>query len=228
MDLTIGLMALTGLLSGFGHCVGMCGPLVATYTLQNGGDRVAAAGQAVRQHLGSHLLYNAGRITTYTAMGAVMGLAGSFVQVAATLGGLQRTIHLVAGLTMILLGLNMAGWLPKWRPSKPSGKPGLYQRLVFRLVNQSKGHGHFVLGLVLGLMPCGVLYTAEIAAAATGNPWRGAALMAAFGLGTAPALLSVGLMSSWLGPKLRGGLYRLACVSMMVAGALMLARSVQG
>lgn len=226
MDVTIGLMALTGLLSGFGHCVGMCGPLVATYTLQNGGDRVGAAGEAVRRHLGSHLRYNAGRITTYTAMGAVMGLAGSFVQVAATMGGLQRTVHLVAGLAMVLLGLNMAGWLPSWRRHDGAGRPGLYQRLVYRLVNQSRGQGHYVLGLVLGLMPCGVLYTAEIAAAASADPWRGAALMLAFGLGTAPALLGVGLMSSWLGPRLRGGLYRLASVSVMAAGLVMVARSV--
>jgi sulfite exporter TauE/SafE len=158
-------------------------------------------------------------------MGAVMGLAGSFVQVAATLGGLQRTIHLVAGMAMILLGLNMAGWLPRWPRQSVSGGPGLYQRLVHKLVNRSRGHGHYVLGLVLGLMPCGVLYTAQIAAATTGSPLRGAALMLAFGLGTVPALLSVGLMSSWLGPKLRGNLYRLASVSVMAAGVLMLVKA---
>jgi sulfite exporter TauE/SafE len=223
MDLTVGLMALTGFLSGFGHCVGMCGPLVATYTLQNGGDRMEAAATAARRHLGAHLAYNAGRITTYTAVGAVMGLAGSFVQVAASLGGLQRTVHLVAGLAMILLGLNMAGWLPGFR--HPTGSPGIQQRLVTRLVNASRQRGHFGLGLVLGLMPCGVLYTAQIAAAASGSPGRGAALMLAFGLGTAPALLGVGVMASWLGPRLRGGLYKLASVSVMAAGALMVSRT---
>jgi sulfite exporter TauE/SafE len=225
MDITLGLMALTGLLSGFGHCVGMCGPLVATYTLQNGGDRLDAAGTAVRRHLPAHLLYNAGRLTTYTTMGALMGLAGSFVQVAASLSGLQRTVHLVAGVAMILLGLHMAGWLPRWPKAGSQQGLGLYQRLVHRLVNASRKRGHFGLGLVLGLMPCGVLYTAEIAAAATASPARGAALMLAFGLGTVPALLSVGLMSSWLGPQLRGGLYRLASVSVILAGALMLARA---
>ncbi|MBC7545139.1 MAG: sulfite exporter TauE/SafE family protein, partial [Candidatus Sericytochromatia bacterium] len=218
MEIGYGLMALTGLLSGFGHCVGMCGPLVATYTLQNGGDRLEAAGTAVRRHFLAHIGYNAGRITTYTAMGAVMGTIGSFVQVATRLAGLQHLLTTVAGLAMILMGLNMAGYLPKWRQSAGMAAPGPYQRLVNTLVNGSRGRGHYLLGLALGLLPCGVLYTAQIAAAASGSAARGAGLMLSFGLGTVPALLAVGVMASWLGPRLRGNLYRLASVTVMVAG----------
>ena len=98
----VAMAFVTGLLGGFGHCIGMCGPLVGSFALATGalGPRRSLAGQ---------LAYHGGRITTYAVLGAVEGLTGSFVNVAGRLAGLQDLVAVVAGVLMILLGLGAAG-----------------------------------------------------------------------------------------------------------------------
>src|SRR6266536_4613378 len=81
----------TGLLGGFGHCAGMCGPLVASVGL------VSSPLLGARRALGGQLLYNAGRVTTYALLGALMGLTGSFVNTAGRLAGLQDVVAVLAG-----------------------------------------------------------------------------------------------------------------------------------
>ena len=89
---------LAGLAGGFGHCISMCGPLVATLTF---GEK--------RQGLLHHLLYNLGRVTTYGILGAIVGLSGSFlVLTTASIVQLQRVIMVIAGLSIILMGLSTA------------------------------------------------------------------------------------------------------------------------
>ena len=83
----------TGLFGGFGHCIGMCGPIVASYSLKG----PSAASPAVASPWRTHFLYNAGRISTYALIGAVMGLTGSFVNVAGRLAGVQNIVALAAG-----------------------------------------------------------------------------------------------------------------------------------
>lgn len=243
MELSYGLMFLTGFVGSLGHCVGMCGPLVIGYTLPRTGQTAAAptapaaataatggAGIMVSpaksagllRHLGLHLGYNLGRITTYTLIGAVMGLVGSFVNVAGRLAGMQSLVSLIAGLAMIGAGLSLAGILPKsrWLDGSALGRLGAYQRLVQSLLRRTDPASTLPLGLILGLLPCGLLYTAEIAAAGTGSPLKGALAMLSFGLGTAPALILVGLMASSLGGRWREPLYRAASVLMIVTGGL--------
>ena len=177
-----------GLLGGFGHCVGMCSPFVLfvsrRYGRPAGGRRTAFAAQ---------LWYTAGRIVTYAVLGAVAGALGGVVELAGALLGLQRAAAVVAGGVLVVWALiALSDLVPRW------GTGGsLFARVAGTLKGRVPGHP-FATGLFLGLLPCGLLYSAVIAAVARGGPVEGAAALALFGLGTAPALLGVSLADEFL------------------------------
>lgn len=211
------LLALTtGLLGGFGHCLGMCGPLVGGLAIAAGprlGARAALSAQAV---------YHLGRVTTYGAVGAVMGLAGSFVDVAGRLAGAQRVASAAAGLAMIAMGLGaagIAGWVRR-----------LEARAADRVVAGVRGlldggQGRlYPLGLLLGLLPCGLSYSIFVGSAATGAPVPGMLLALAFGLGTMPALLLAGAAAGFLSSRLRGWFQRAGGLLVAAMGALFVLR----
>jgi uncharacterized protein len=209
----------TGLLGGFGHCVGMCGPLVGSFALASGplGPRRSLAGQ---------LAYHAGRVTTYGALGAVMGLTGAFVNVAGRLAGVQEVVAVVAGVLMILLGLGAAGVSGALRrlEARASGR-------VVRLVRGALGGGGpgrlYPTGLALGLLPCGLSWTMFLGAAATGSLPRGLFMALAFGLGTVPALLVAGAAGALLGARARGLLYRAGGVLVALLGGMFVVRGLR-
>lgn len=213
------LLALTtGLLGGFGHCIGMCGPLVASYALAGN----YGPARTVARSLPAHLLYNAGRILTYAVIGAVMGLSGSFLNIAGRLAGIQNAVAACAGILMIVMGLGIAG---VW------GKHGWIERhnitvlrAARRLQLSSSPLRYFGLGLVLGLLPCGLSYTIFIAAAGTGGAIAGMTTALLFGLGTLPAMLAFGAVLSTLSARLRGGVYRAGGVLVIIMGVYFLYR----
>jgi len=179
----IGFVTL-GLLGGVAHCVAMCSPFVLLVSRRYAdGIRPAGVAQA---------WYAAGRLTTYAALG---GMAGGMGQALSRVGeplGIQRSAAAVAGIVLIFSALTVLV-TPGWRPRVS----GWFARLTTRLAARMPGHP-FVLGLVLGLLPCGLLYTAVIAAVARGSVVGGAVAVALFGLGTVPALFMVSLADQWL------------------------------
>jgi uncharacterized protein len=202
---------ITGLLGSVGHCAGMCGPLVATVSLATA-PRAGTAGT-----LAAHVLYNAGRVTTYTFVGLMMGLTGSFVDVAGRAAGLQSAVSVVAGALMVVMGLGALGVAPVFRRVE--------QRLAGRVFGLARGFldgagpgRGYALGLLLGLLPCGLSYSIFVGSAATGSPLEGALLALAFGLGTAPALVVLGGLTAWLSARARGVLYRLGGVLVVLLG----------
>ncbi len=215
------LMFLSGFFGGFGHCTGMCGPFVAACSLDS------------RQGLiTSHLLYNSGRIVTYSMIGGVMGIAGSFVGIASRIENLQTVIMASAGVLMILIGISAGGWLPLRCRARATGG-GILGRAV-RFVSENRGTGvFFPIGLILGFIPCGLSYTAFIAAAAAGaesgnqieGGVRGALMLLIFGLGTAPALLLLGWIVGVAGEGIRRKLRSAAAVMMMASGFIFLYRA---
>ena len=197
-----------GLLGGFGHCVGMCSPFVLfvsrRYVPPAGGRGAVLAAQ---------LWYTGGRIATYTVLGAVAGAVGGAVELAGSLLGLQRAAAVVAGAVLLVWALVALSDLV---PGLETGG-SLFGRIASRLQGRVPGHP-LAIGLFLGLLPCGLLYSALIAAVARGGPLDGAAALALFGLGTAPALLGLSLADELLA-RHRAFVNRLSQLFLLAMGA---------
>lgn len=195
-----------GLLGSAAHCVGMCTPFVFMVSRRYGlpaGAHIPWVAQA---------WYHAGRLTTYGLLGALGGALGSALQMAGALVGLQRAAALIAGCALVITGLASLLSL------SPAGGPGAYAaKLTSVLGRRMPGHP-YALGLVLGLLPCGLIYSAVVAAMATGHALTGAAGLVLFGLGTAPALLGISLADA-LVVRRRVLLNRLAQLFVLVMGA---------
>ncbi|HSM91990.1 MAG TPA: sulfite exporter TauE/SafE family protein [Anaeromyxobacteraceae bacterium] len=205
-----------GLAGGAGHCVAMCGPVVASLGLAAPAGRgtLAAAARALPYHLG--------RVTTYGLLGALMGLTGSFVNVAGRLAGFSDVVAALAGALMLAFGLGAAG------VAGPLER--LTARASTRLTSAARallagGAGQlYPLGLALGFLPCGLSWTAFLGAAATGGPVPGLLSALAFGLGTVPGLLAAGWLAAAFGQRARGVLYRAGGALVAAMGLLFLLR----
>jgi sulfite exporter TauE/SafE len=220
MDATLPIALATGFLGGFGHCVAMCGPLVGALGIS------APPGTPVRRSLAPQLAYHFGRITTYGLVGALMGLFGSFVNVAGQLAGVQDAVAVLAGALMVALGLGAASL--SLRVKVIEGRlAGQVMSAVRRLAGHEAPMGAYPLGLVLGLLPCGLSYSAFAAAAATGSPARGLLLALVFGAGTLPALLLAGVVVAALSARARGLLYRTGGALVAVLGLLFVLRGLR-
>jgi hypothetical protein len=206
-----------GLLGGFGHCVGMCSPFVLfvsrRYAPPEGGRREAFAAQ---------LWYTLGRIVTYAILGALAGALGGAVQLAGSLLGIQRAAAVVAGAVLVLWALVALSDLV---PGLDTGG-SLFAKVAGRLKGRVPGHP-LAIGLFLGLLPCGLLYSAVIAAVSRGGPLEGAAALALFGLGTAPALLGVSLADELLA-RHRTFVNRLSQLFLLAMGAWFLWTGLRG
>jgi sulfite exporter TauE/SafE len=190
MDAQTGLIAvLVASLFGSLHCAGMCGPLVV-FAL---GSTEAASvwGRAVLQ-----LAYHGGRLISYGVLGAVCGLVGAALDLSGSMVGLNRVAALLAGGMMVAVGIVAILRYGGVRlPELPV--PGWLTRVIALGQRAAVGLRPFpraaTIGLLSALLPCGWLYMFAIVAAGTSSVWWGAAVMAAFWLGTVPVLASLGL-----------------------------------
>lgn len=211
MILTDPLVAMgftTGML-GAGHCIGMCGSLVAALSL-SAGDRPGG--------WSFHLLYNFGRIATYTVIGGLVGWLGSALAYTDRFREVTRTLLVASDLFIILIGLGTAGLFAGLNASRLDF-PGPLRAMtaaVARLRHLPPWLSALPLGLLFGFLPCGYLYAVAISAAQSADPLLGAATLGAFGLGTVPALLLFGGASQWLGNRVRSWMLRLG--GLLVAG----------
>jgi sulfite exporter TauE/SafE len=202
-----------GVLGSAAHCVGMCAPFVLLvsrrYALPAGRHTAAS----------SQVWYTAGRLTTYAVLGAAAGAFGGLVQQAGAFVGLQRTAALVAGAALVVsAAASLLAAAPFSAPSR------LLSRATAAFGARMPGHPLW-LGLVLGLLPCGLLYSAVVAAMTRDGALAGAAAMAAFGLGTAPALAGVALADRFVVTR-RVVLTRLSHVFVLAMGVWYLWRGV--
>jgi hypothetical protein len=180
---TLGLLAQ-------GHCIGMCGPLIIAFPGRTG-------------RFMPHLFYHSGRIATYSAAGAILAAIGaSLPQIAAATSSdpqiwLTRGkigFALIAGMFLFLFGISRIGLIsePAWMAAAtPSRIPG-YRRIVQAAMQDSKATGMALLGLMMGLLPCGLSYGAFARALPAESVIKGILLTGAFGLGTLPGLLLLG------------------------------------
>ena len=217
----------TGFTVGFGHCVGMCGPIVVSFSLNLKGKNI----------LGSHGFYNAGRILTYAILGGLMGVAGSFTAVSAKIAGIQQGAMIATGVLIMAMGLSMGEWIPVVRSSGREGPAnrGIFAKGFRRLSAAKSAYAYFPIGLLLGLLPCGPVYTALLAAAGTGIDapsalhgfFSGAGLMVAFGLGTVPALFLVARLAGLGWFTSRRLIYRIGSVLMILVGVFYVIRGIR-
>lgn len=212
------LAFVTGLLGGFGHCVGMCGPVVATVTL------CAADARGRRMTLSGLLLMNAGRVCTYAFVGSLMGLAGSFVNVAGRIAGVQNSVAILTGISMVFMGIRIAGFLGGGRTDGPVEQ--FLRRLLRGIAESESPVKYFPIGIVLGFMPCGLSYSVYAGAAGTGEMLSGMVFVLCFGAGTVPALLLVGTVMTILGGRLRGIVYRTSGLVVAATGIYFVARGI--
>jgi sulfite exporter TauE/SafE len=198
---------MAGLLGSL-HCAGMCGGIVGALTLRvpNGMPR------SLPQLLPCLLSYNAGRIASYTVAGTVAGMLGSQAFVMVPLDQAQLLGRWISALFMIAMGLYIAGWsyallrlerlgAHVWRWIEPLGR---------RYLPVTGSRQALMVGLVWGWLPCGLVYAVLMWALVAGSAAKGAVLMLAFGAGTLPMLLAMGVAAKWLGGVLRSTLFRRA------------------
>ncbi len=190
------------------HCAGMCGPLALA---------LPTAGRTGLSLVAGRLAYTFGRLATYCALGIVFGLAGRTL----VLAGVQRWVSISLG-ALLLLGLFTSRKLALWR-----SVTSLLQRLKIAmagLLRRRSLTALSVLGLLNGLLPCGLVYVACAGAMATGAIVSGAGYMLAFGIGTAPLMLAISLSGRLLPTPLRLRLRAAIPVSVFVLGTLLILR----
>lgn len=178
------------------HCIGMCGSIIGTLTF--------SLSPELRNHK-SRLFaiifnYNLGRIVSYGLAGALVGAVGSFLSLPFTEGQAHHILQLLSAVIMTGAGLYLGGWFPRfayieklgtrlWKRIEPYGR---------RLIPVKTRTQALLFGMIWGWLPCGLIYTALALAATTGDILHSALTMFAFGMGTLPAVMGVGIMTPLL------------------------------
>ena len=183
---TMVLTALTAGLLGGAHCAAMCGGIV--------GLTCAPGPDGKTRRVVYPLAYNAGRISSYIAAGALAGAAGQ-AGIALRGGALaQHLLMFLMGLTLIVVALNVAGVRPVTRGIEAAGSAlwRQVQPLSRRFLPVTSPWQALGLGAIWGWLPCGMVYAVLLMALASGSAGEGALILAAFGLGTLPNLLAIG------------------------------------
>lgn len=202
----------TAFLGSVGHCIGMCGGIVVAYTSSKIDQK-----SSYLQQTTSHLAYNFGRVVTYTILGAIFGFIGQVIAFTPTTKGL---LFLITGMLMILAGLSLIGNIKFLNSAEWSiSKYGWYQKSFRKLISSKSYASFFLLGMLNGIIPCGLVYSFAIFAASTATPWGGALVMATFGLATIPALFFLGFITKFLQKgNIRGTMMKLAALLVIIYG----------
>jgi len=193
------------------HCAGMCGPLALALPV--------AGGRPVSFFVG-RLAYNLGRIITYCALGLVFGLLGKSL----VLAGIQRWASIALGVAL-LIGLFASRRFALWRPVTM-----FVDRLksaIGALLRRRSADALLALGLLNGLLPCGLVYVACAGAVATGDLFAGAFYLLAFGLGTVPMMLAISLSGKLVPVSLRLKLLRTVPVAVFLLASLLILRGME-
>ena len=207
------LMLTMGLLGSL-HCIGMCGGLVSAVAM----SRPAIWWPGL-------FGYQLGRVTTYTLFGLIAGLFGAAL---GNIGGwtMLRALAVIAGVFMVVFGLNLAGWLPdplRRFTTYISQRIGL-AKLAHRLAGQASLSGWYVMGMANGLLSCGLVYAALGLSLASGDTASAVSMMLFFGLGTIPSMMFAPSLIRKLTPELRGWSLRIAGVIVIVLGVMTMMR----
>ncbi|MDR0857935.1 MAG: sulfite exporter TauE/SafE family protein, partial [Oscillospiraceae bacterium] len=199
-----GMLFLIGLLTSV-HCIAMCGGINLSQCIpQSGGSTVRVS-----------FLYNFGRILSYTLIGGIVGAIGSVITFS---GAFKGVVQILAGVFMVIMGVNMLGIFPILRKFQPRLPASFAKRIN---VEKAKGKSPLIVGLLNGLMPCGPLQAMQLYALSTGSPLKGAVSMLLFSLGTVPLMFGLGALSSLLSKKFTRKVMTAGAVLVTVLGLTM-------
>ena len=200
-----------GIVGSF-HCVGMCGPLALSLPLSNNSFAAKFFGA---------FIYNAGRIVTYTFFGLIFGLIGQ----TAALFNFQQWLSIGTGILILLFIIMPKKY--KMQSTASGYTTTFFTRIrleLGRLFTQKNNSSLFVIGLLNGLLPCGLVYMAVAGAIAAGDVWKSALFMAAFGLGTLPIMWSVAFFGNYVGISFRQKIRRAYPYMMTLMACLLILR----
>lgn len=178
------------------HCIGMCGSIIGTLTLS-----LDAKIRQNKTQLSIFVFnYNFGRITSYTIAGALAGLLSTVLTLSFDDNIGHRVLQLLSAIIMASAGFYIAGWFPHfayvekigvllWKKLEPFGH---------QLIPIKTRLNALLFGMIWGWLPCGLVYAALLLATTTGDVFKSAMTMLAFGMGTLPAVVGVGIMTALL------------------------------
>lgn len=192
MEISIPIAFIIGLFSA-AHCFGMCGSITGALTLGLPMEIRNQPGRLAR----FVLVYNLGRILSYTLAGALLGMIGSGFAESNWLQGGHEIARIFSSLAIILAGFYITGWIPQlqwlerigepiWRYLEPIGRRLLPVKTMIRAL---------MFGIIWGWIPCGLVYYVLLLTLSTGDPITGALCMLSFGLGTLPAMMGIALVA---------------------------------
>ena len=202
---------LLGLMGSF-HCAGMCGPIAIALPLH---------GNTVPQKIFGGALYNIGRTVTYGVMGAIFGMLGQGVEMI----GFQQKISIIMGVLMIVSVLFPALFKNQYNMERSwfSAVTKL-KKTIGKMFSIRSFSSLFFIGLLNGLLPCGLVYMAIAGAIGTGNVLLGAGYMVLFGLGTIPMMLSISLAGNIMSAAIRKSINKLIPVMVVIVGIFFILR----
>lgn len=178
------------------HCVGMCGPIALALPVPNSTNLSFITGR---------ILYNIGRVITYSFLGAVFGFIGSRFYIY----GFQQSLSIGLGAAILLTVLTPRSLKIKITQSSIVRKISIpLKNSIGKLFSHASFSSMFLIGLLNGLLPCGFVYVGLAGSIASGDAIMGAAFMILFGLGTIPAMLAVSLFGKYFSIKIRNKINR--------------------
>ncbi len=201
------------LLGSVGHCIGMCGGFIVSYTAAKIKKETTKLHQAIY-----HSLYNLGRVSSYVLLGALFGYFGSLWDI----NPLVRSIMFaIAGILMILMGISFAGKLKFLTSIEiPLAKFEWFKKIFVSQLASTRASSFYTLGLLNGLFPCGLVYTMLVTAATTQSALLGATVMFIFGIFTTPVLFSFAFIAGVLSQsRWRNLMIQLAAIVVIIFGA---------
>lgn len=212
-----GLIFLTGVLSSL-HCIGMCGGIVLAYSASS------AEGQLPNAKMGGvilHAAYNCGRVLSYALVGAFIGLLGGAL---ASIRQLGDVLSIAGGVIMLVAGMAMIDVVRLPANVSLGATSTVVMKLHSSLLRRRTVRSKLLLGFLTPVLPCGILYPMMAKAAVAGSMVEGAATMAVFGLGMAPALMLLGGVSSLVSTRMKKRAEVLAAATIMILGVILILR----
>jgi len=208
-----GILFSVGLLTSL-HCIAMCGGInlsqCVSYNFEEGGSSKFS-------RLKPSLLYNSGRVVSYTIIGGIVGALGSVISFS---GAAKGIVAIISGVFMVIMGLNMLNVFPWLRKLNPR-MPRIFGNKIYKGAGK---YGPFYIGLLNGLMPCGPLQAMQIYALGTGSFLAGAASMFLFSLGTVPLMFGFGAVSSLISRRFTHRMMKVSAMLVIILGVVMVNR----